>query len=75
MNGWDSGVTSIVEMSYNWLFYGVVGNFVCRTWATLVFAFPCAVNRVIHRGIASYAHFHDVFYKLGLNFIFLQIPS
>lgn len=52
MNGWDSGVTSIVGMSYNWLFYGV-----------------------IHDGIASHAHFHDVFCKPGLNFIFLQVSS
>jgi len=25
----------------------------------LYFAFPRPVNRVIHNGIASYAHFHD----------------
>ena len=25
----------------------------------LLFAFPCAVNRVIHGGIASYAYFHN----------------
>jgi len=25
----------------------------------LLFAFPCAVNRVIHDSIACYAHFHD----------------
>ncbi|RKI63934.1 hypothetical protein D7V82_19260 [bacterium 1xD8-6] len=25
----------------------------------LYFDFPCAVNRVIHDAIASYAHFHD----------------
>lgn len=39
MNGWDSGVTSIVEMSYNWLIYGVVGNFVCRTWESCTLLF------------------------------------
>ena len=66
MNGWDSGVTSIVEMSYNWLIYGVVGNFVCRTWL---------FYGVIHDGIASYAHFHNVFCKPGLNFVFLQVSS
>ncbi len=27
------------------------------------FAFSCAVNRVIHNGIASYAHFHDACFK------------
>ena len=45
---------------YNGLSYGVVGNSVCRTregCSTL--AFPCAVNRVIHDGIACYAHFHN----------------
>ena len=44
---------------YNWLSYGVVGNSVCRTWESGSFAFPCAVNRVIHDGIACYAHFHN----------------
>ena len=36
-------------------------------WVTLfagrgkaVLCFSCPVNRVIHNGIASYAHFHDV---------------
>ena len=38
-------------------------------WATLftgcgkaTFAFPCAVNNVVHSGMGSYAHFHDAFY-------------
>ena len=44
---------------YNWLSYGVVGNSVCRTWESGSFAFPCAVNRVIHDGIACYAHLHN----------------
>ena len=63
MNERDSAVTGIVEMSYNWLSYGVVGNSVCRTWESCTLAFPCAVNRVIHGGIASYAHFHDADFK------------
>ncbi|MCX4354167.1 MAG: hypothetical protein OSJ60_21510 [Lachnospiraceae bacterium] len=35
----DSAGAGIVEMSYNWLFHGVVGNSVCRTWesCTLIF--------------------------------------
>ena len=44
---------------YNWLFYGVVENPVCRMWESSFFAFPCAVNRVFHNGIACYAYFHD----------------
>lgn len=35
-------------------------------WATLfagcgkaAFAFPCAVNGVVHSGMGSYTHFHD----------------
>ena len=44
---------------YNWLSYGIVGNSVCRTWESCTLAFPCAVNRVIHDSIASYAHFHN----------------
>ncbi len=59
MNEMNSAGVGIVEMSYNWLSYGVVGNSVCRTWESCTLAFPCAVNRVIHDAIASYAHFHD----------------
>ena len=59
MKGVDSADAGIVEMLYNLLFYGVVGNSVCRTWESCTLAFPCAVNRVIHDAIASYAHFHD----------------
>ncbi len=44
---------------YNWLSYGVVGNSVCRMWESCTLAFPCAVNRVIHDGIACYAHLHN----------------
>ena len=44
---------------YNWLSHGIVGNSVCRTWESHPLAFPCAVNRVIHDSIASYAHFHN----------------
>ena len=54
----DSVVVGIVGM-YNWLSYGIVGNSVCRTWESCTLAFPCAVNRVIHDSIASYAHFHN----------------
>ena len=67
MNELDSDVAGIVEMSYNWLSHGVVGNSVCRTWESCPLAFPCAVNRVIHDGIASYAHFHDAFKKLLIS--------
>ena len=42
----------------NWLFYGIVGNSVCRTWESRTLAFPRAVNRVIHDFIACYPHFH-----------------
>ncbi len=63
MNEWDFAVTGIVEMSYNWLSYGVVGNSVCRMWESCSLAFPCAVNRVIHDEIARYAHFHDAYLK------------
>ena len=60
---------------YNWLFYGVVGNSVCRTWESGSFAFPCAVNRVIHDGIACYAHFHNAFFCLGTLFIIYSFSS
>ena len=40
-------------------------------WATLfagcgkaAFAFPYAVNGVVHSGMGSYAHFHDAFLLL-----------
>ena len=58
MNEMNYAGAGIVEMSYNWLSYGVVGNYVCRTWESGTFL-PCAVNIVIHNRIASYAHFHD----------------
>ena len=56
---WDSAVVGIRGNVYNWLSFGIVGNSVCRTWESGSFAFPCAVNRVIHDSIASYAHFHN----------------
>lgn len=38
-------------------------------WATLfagcgkaAFAFPCAVNGVVHSGMGSYTHFHDAIF-------------
>ena len=55
----DSVVVGTVRNVYNWLSYGVVGNSVCRMWESCTLAFPCAVNRVIHDSIASYAHFHN----------------
>ena len=55
----DSAVVGIRGNVYNWLSYGIVGNSVCRTWESCTLAFPCAVNRVIHDSIASYAHFHN----------------
>ncbi|OUQ15714.1 hypothetical protein B5E77_04950 [Lachnoclostridium sp. An131] len=30
-------------------------------WESCTLAFPCSVNRVIHDGIACYAHFHNAF--------------
>ena len=35
----DAAVTDIVEMSYNCLFHGVVGNYVCRTWESRTLLF------------------------------------
>ena len=55
----DFVVVGIRGNVYNWLSYGIVGNSVCRTWESCTLAFPCAVNRVIHDSIASYAHFHN----------------
>ena len=49
----------VVELCITGLHFCVVGNAVCRTWESGTFAFPCAVNGVIHDAIASYAHFHD----------------
>ena len=57
MNEGDSVVVGIVGMCITG--YGIVGNSVCRTWENCTLAFPCAVNRVIHDSIASYAHFHN----------------
>ena len=44
-------------------------------WATLfagcgkvVFAFPYAVNGVVHSGMGSYAHFHDAFFAFKALF-------
>ena len=48
-----------VRNVHNLLSYGVVGKSVCRMWESCTLAFPCAVNRVIHDSIASYAHFHN----------------
>ena len=39
MNEMDSAVAGIVEISYNCLFYGVVGNYVCRTWESCTLLF------------------------------------
>ena len=39
----------------------------------LHFAFPCAVNRVIHGEIASYAHFHDADFKYLKSFAWAHI--
>ncbi|WP_302129211.1 hypothetical protein [Bacteroides congonensis] len=39
MNEWDFAVIGIVEMSYNWLSYGVVGNSVCRMWESCTLLF------------------------------------
>ena len=57
--GLDSVVAGICGNVYNWLSYGIVGNSVCRMWESGSFAFPCPVNRVIHDGIACYAHLHN----------------
>ena len=44
-------------------------------WATLfagcgkaAFAFPYAVNGVVHSGMGSYAHFHDAFFAFKAIF-------
>ena len=73
MNERDSVVVGIVGNVYNWLSYGIVGNSVCRTWESCSLAFPCAVNRVIHDVIASYAHFHDAGFAV-LVLIFIYCP-
>lgn len=45
-----------------------ITQYLMELWATLftgcgkaTFAFPCAVNGVVHSGMGSYAHFHDAF--------------
>ncbi len=38
----------------------------CGNVGKLHFAFPCPVNRVIHDGIVSYAHFHDAVFMASL---------
>ncbi len=53
---------------YNSPSYGVVGNSVCRMWESCPLAFPCSVNRVIHDGMGSYAHFHGAFLALNRRF-------
>ncbi len=63
---------------YNWLSFGIVGNSVCRTWESCTLAFPCAVNRVIHDSIASYAHFHNAVFVFqflcgSLRFLFFPV--
>ena len=69
MNERGSAVVGIRGNVYNWLSYGVVGNSVCRTWESCTLAFPCAVNRVIHDGIACYAHFHNASLALVIQAI------
>ena len=54
----DSVVVGIVRNVYSWLFHGIVGNSVCRTWVNCPLAFPCSVNGLFHDGIASYTYFH-----------------
>lgn len=75
MNEMDSVGVGIVEMSYNWLFYGVVGKSVCRMWESCSLAFPCSVNGLFHDAIASYAHFHNAIliglYNFQANVSFL----
>ena len=62
MNEGDFVVVGTVRNVYNLLSYGVVGKSVCRMWESCSLAFPCAVNRVIHDSIASYAHFHNAYF-------------
>ena len=43
-------------------------------WESCTLVFPCAVNRVIHDGIACYTHFHDaVFVLLFRNSVVLAV--
>jgi len=55
-------------MSYNWLFMELWVTFCLQDVGKLYFAFPYAVNRVIHDSIACYAHFHDARegFRIGL---------
>ncbi len=50
----------IVCNVYNWLSYEIVGNSVCRAWEICTFAFPCAVNRVIHDSIKNVMPYHSI---------------
>ena len=60
-----------MELCITGLHFCVVGNAVCRTWESGTFAFPCAVNGVIHDAIACYAQFHDA-KPLSLCLFFLS---
>ena len=46
-------------------------------WESCSLAFPCAVNRVIHDGIACYAHFHNAIFKFRniIDRLFLLLCS
>lgn len=57
MNGRNFVLIGIVRNVYNWLFHGIVGNSVCRTWDSCTLAFPCAVNsRRAHEGLRLSFH-------------------
>lgn len=51
----------------NFLFYGAVGSTVYRIVGKLFYAFPYAVNGIVHSGMGSYAYFHNVIKKVCLN--------
>ena len=69
---WDSAVVGIRGNVYNWLSFGIVGNSVCRTWESCTFAFPCAVNRVIHDEIAIILCFRILFTHHAVRHILYQ---
>ena len=63
MDEWDSTAFGTVVMC--------ITPCLMELWATLfagcgkaAFAFPHAVNGVVHSGMGSYAHFHDAFLHL-----------
>ena len=55
----DFSEADVVELLYNWMFYGIVENFVCRMWESWSLLFHVLWTE-FHSEIYGYTQFYDV---------------